>query len=133
MANITKYHDGSMLALHLSNLHVATWAETMNAAGSFKHIKSPINICPKEPTGYSSTWLHKPLCGVQTFTLAKQVIAPKPTHNAWKAYMLNHKSKYRSLWSEVQIINTVDYNKTTQEIRMLVRISRVCVWCVRLL
>lgn len=119
MHHITKHNDSSMLAMHIGYLAVKDWATGLECVG-YKYIKAPIIVASNKPTGFSTTWLHKPLTTSQSFTLFKQAGAERPTHNAWKVHMLNPKAPYRSLWSDVALMKSGEFQKSKEEIRVLV-------------
>jgi len=119
LMNVTQCHDNSMLALHLPNTAVGDWVRQFEDTGAYMHVKAPIIIGSKTAAGYSASWTHMPLSCTQTFTLFKQVAANKPTHNAWKIFVLNPKT-YRQYWSDLQLISPKEYKKSTAEIRRMV-------------
>ena len=121
MNKITKSNDNSMLALHLPNKAVGDWVHQFENTG-YMHVKAPLIIGSKSATGYSASWTHMPLVCTQTFTLFKQNAANKPTHNAWKVFVLNPKT-YRQYWSDLQLIPPKEYKKQKSEIRKMVPCS----------
>jgi len=123
--SVTKCDDSSMVALHLPHVEVGTWVRQFAGTG-FMHVKAPLIIGSKSPGGYSASWKHMPLVCTQTFTLFKQQSANKPTHNAWKVFVLNP-NIYRNYWSDLQLIPSQQYKKDQTEIRKMVIAS--CSYC----
>ena len=121
MNSIAKHNPQSMMALHLPHVAIGDWTsgiENRVTDKAWKAVKTPIVVGSAKATGYSPSWAHKPLSSSQTFSLFKLYNAPRPTNNAWPMYLLNPKSSYRSLWSDLVVLKDADYKK--KEIQLLV-------------
>jgi hypothetical protein len=111
----------SMVALHLPWRDVGSWATSMEKAGMV-YVKAPLVIGSAKPVGYSPSFAHKPLSAMQAFFLFKNELAKFPTNNAWMQFKCNSKADWRSLWSELRVLKSVDYKKNKNEIMKMVNI-----------
>jgi hypothetical protein len=126
MQSITKYNVKSMVALHVAWLDIFKWNDVMD---NFTFIKSPLTIGCSKPTGYSTTWAHKPLGSQQAFFMFKLRTAHYPTHNAWTMYSANKKSNWRGLWTDLSVLKPKEFYKDKKEIRkrVHVHVSNACI------
>jgi hypothetical protein len=105
-----------MMALHLPYHAVGTWKDTMNA-NDLTAIQAPLNVGCTKPAGYTPSWAHKPLPGVQSYFMYKNKVALFPQHNAWKMQVLDPKSDWRGLWADLSLLKPSVFGKTNEEIR----------------
>ena len=87
-------------------------------AATFHAIPTPIVIGSTAPAPYAPTIKHTPLRASDTFYLWRNNDAPCPTHNAIALGAANPKGKWRSFWSDLQIIPNAVFKKSKAEIRL---------------
>jgi hypothetical protein len=118
-----------MIALHLSHRDVDRYSKSLEKNHNTS-VLTPICVGASKPTGYSPSWVHKPLSAMNMFFLYKNEGDVKPTHNAWLMKTLNPKSSYRDLWSELVVLTPAIYKKQKGEIRMRVCASLLLSCCL---
>ena len=85
-------------------------------AATFHAVPTPIVIGSTAPAPYAPTIKHTPLRASDTFYLWRNKEAPCPTHNAIALGAANPKGKWRSFWSDLQIIPNAVFKKSKDEI-----------------